>query len=1142
MKIEGIVTGVFRDVNTGKVTKTFEKERNHISEWMMDNFADNSQTPMGRNIYITDFPYLTTTRQTETHGSPGQIAIGATEAGVDNPIDGGGSVNPDVPWWIQFQQRFSPPAVERTITCVGLTSDATITNDELTPSHACVQLTVPCIQAITETLDVFYRVQFSWDYFEDAPEDGNGWDRNEVYLLFRQHSASVWTTQWPTKGSAVGWNPNVNARQIDHSYHGGDAEHDLTPAGSSFTWARDTAYSKLQFTNIADIADGIGQVIGNFCYGDGDAWCRFNTRAVHDTDTPIQNLFGHSASADKPFFDSGNLPTGAATMALGGTWTNPSFPKLYAIDITGSGVVGAATYRLRERNHFGFENNTYYDKPRGLVFSNANNDHLTEYFEMDKDPDTTFDTEGPRWIRYGDIDGWQIAVKQDSICVLDYMNERGFRFKVDDYPLFTPTDITDVTTDSNGDIYVACRASGLYKITSPTSSAVITKIDDTTTGLTGAAGPQMYGVAAGRNDKIWIMMDGGLFYSDNGGTSWTQATFSFTGISDANWSEVKQISADIEHANDQIGIVYRNSRFYACWYELSTTTASAGPDILGSFFTADNWVEAFWWNPNIEYTYLNLLAVSRTQSNWGNSCRRTSASNTFGAPAYFTFGTNAILQYSVDNNYTFSVNEFATDDDGNESLFYKTGPFNPHYIAFYKANDTFVQEELADFNDWITSNTGFKYGSRTPMGYMGRGIMHMYNQPWYMYIATYGSRHNADGGIIKNELWNEYGWDGGAWVLDHVGSKTTHGTEEAIIDGLTIQFDDDGGTETYFATDYYTVGVLKGVWLDGSTEYRHDSYMYMKPVFNDTDLEISVIPNTVRVPDAQLFESSTTWQDVTSFMTTATTQARLSSTYSTQNYSRGARSVVNKGGPVTTLPGGEIGSHCYVRMQLFNSTTAWEGANAGQMIWGMSDVSVVGDAITYGGVQFGFHVDGQVDTGSDLVEIKVVESGVTKFTYPTWQNASAIKDGSANMWFHIVIYADGSVQYWMGYAPVYTSPPGTADPSLYYLQDLAMHGNLNAGIVDVGMGGPVGADRYFEMGVAGSPATGRYRNEFQIIDTARSEIYIDGTPAVKYVNDTAVVLGAGEVSIQRSSGIFRVSPSDVGKTITANYYTQVKED
>ena len=155
---------------------------------------------------------------------------------------------------------------------------------------------------------------------------------------------------------------------------------------------------------------------------------------------------------------------------------------------------------------------------------------------------------------------------------MNIQTETGIRFNSTNFPSFTPTDITDVAVDSNGNIFIACRATGLYKISNPTGSPSITVIDDSTTGLTGAAGPQVYGVAAGRNDRMWIIMSGGLFYSDNGGTSWSTATFSFTGISDANWDKVRSIEADIQDANDNIGIVYFAAGILTvCWYTFSTS-------------------------------------------------------------------------------------------------------------------------------------------------------------------------------------------------------------------------------------------------------------------------------------------------------------------------------------------------------------------------------------------------------------------------------------------------------------------------------------------------------------------------------------------------------------------------------------------
>ena len=48
--VEGIVTGIIRDANTGKVKRTFQ-ENNHVSEWQLDEFTTGSASQQfGRRV------------------------------------------------------------------------------------------------------------------------------------------------------------------------------------------------------------------------------------------------------------------------------------------------------------------------------------------------------------------------------------------------------------------------------------------------------------------------------------------------------------------------------------------------------------------------------------------------------------------------------------------------------------------------------------------------------------------------------------------------------------------------------------------------------------------------------------------------------------------------------------------------------------------------------------------------------------------------------------------------------------------------------------------------------------------------------------------------------------------------------------
>jgi len=122
-----------------------------------------------------------------------------------------------------------------------------------------------------------------------------------------------------------------------------------------------------------DINFETGKLIGAIAYGQE----RTTTTLVHNIrnmidlpggDSPIQNAFGHSAIATKPFYDAAQTQSGTGTFIIdGSSWTNPDWPKMYRIDIVTGGATGTSTYRLKVRNHFGFHSNFYRDQERAMI-------------------------------------------------------------------------------------------------------------------------------------------------------------------------------------------------------------------------------------------------------------------------------------------------------------------------------------------------------------------------------------------------------------------------------------------------------------------------------------------------------------------------------------------------------------------------------------------------------------------------------------------------------------------------------------------------------------------------------------------------------------------------------------------------------
>lgn len=1142
--VEGIVTGIIRDAETGEVKRTF-REENHVSHWMVEEFLTGSNSQQfGRNIYVTDMPYSTTDRATTIAGAVDQIAIGFEITPVAETI---GTITPKVPHSLQFHQRFNPPPVDRTIECVGLTSDTSV-SAYVSPSHAMVRLSTTCYQTTTETLDVFYRIQFPWEYDWVNDSGPTLTDYGNTYwqalILYNRSKATSDTDEWPN-GVTIQYG-HVDPRTIPRSRaaiissNGDTPSHQFNPGG--FGIGTDAYLSKNIQTLNADIEDGVGQILNYFAFGGvGNDQSYYHAKAQPADATPIQNIFSHGASADKPFFDAGNLPTGDATVALGGTWTNPNFPKQYRINITTGGVIGAAEYQIWEKSVTGYSGNSYHSVARFIQSMYSSSDYIV-YDGFDLNYEGGFaDNWCARFIQYTPDVGKCLVFRSTDMLAMDVAFERGTRFYTTNYPTWLATDIGDSSIETDGTVYVSCRDTGLYKVTDPFGSPVLTVIDDTTTGLGGAAGPGVYAVAVGRNDRVWILMDGGLFYSDNSGATWTTATFSFTGISDANWDLVVGLQADPEHADDRLGFTYGtiaqpNNDYEICWYDLASTTAVAGPYITQSAGGGEVYYYTKWGSDR-KHTIMNLLLASPTQSKWATGHRRTSATGA-GYPAYFTFGTTTVTTSAV-RTMSHEAHSFVTDVDGNQSIM--AAKYQGYNMVIYKSNDT-VDEPSFSASSTLWDNLGSSgqggvYGGGGHV-HLGQGMFIAAHYWWNGQIGVCSDRTGPDG-LTENFVWKKYGWNGAAWELGHAGSKVTHGTEDAAVDGLTIQFDDNAAAQSYFATDYYTVGVMDGIWLDGATEYTSSSNIYYRPAIDQTELEVGVIPGTTVIPSVyiQYNGNAHTWQNVSGTITTTTSAMYISSSgYTTPDYSRGGRSVTTVGGPLNTAPGYVLGDlQVQVQAQLRDTNNPWTGSTAGQMVWGMSDQSVVGNAITYAGVQYGFLIDGRAEAADERVQISVIESGVILYTHPHLINADQWSDGSGNIFFKIKLKTDGTLQYIVGDGAIlYES---TAPATGVYVMDFAMHGKRDTGMMDTAMYGPIlGAGRYFDLGIPGNNTGRYYPTEYHRTENTLSTFYLDGTPAT-IINDNtlATVPAAGEIVLARSHGVFKVSDSDVGKTITADY-------
>lgn len=1175
MKIEGHIEMVFRDKDTNEITKVVNAQ-NDVTEWWIGamanyNYLGNSNYNYGRfgqYIMISDALMETTDKWTSGISKATMNAMGYVQSGITSPRSVTNGTYPNYnDIYLEHQQRFDNPATTRTIRVVGLTNGASYSNNNwvygsYTDMNAWVKLTVPCIQTTTETLDVFYRIKFipEWTYGDPVDMDFNGITPRQAVLMRDLHfNGSGESGRRFSNMTRISWSPAALSHtkiQYTNSYF--NSNYEYMSSGRTYT-AREQ-YREGEMTQAYGLNDFIGRIVGGFKYGEGQStgwgislW--FAPLYQKDsTHSPVQNIFGHASTATKPFYDSTALHTGTGTIQINGNnWTNPDYPKMLRIDVTGTGGLGVGTYRFQMRNTFGFFLNFYRDAFGDLpTMHHYNNIPAFEGFNLG------YDTVGSdvQWhalnmIKYDHRT--LIMIYYNDILFVDTVTGEGKRYHPSKVPAFTATNINQIEVDeTTGTVWVACRDSGIYKITDPLGTRTVTKIDNTTTGLTGLGSSTCFGVTVGVAGRVWAVFNGGLFYTDNQGTSWSQATFVDSNIT-VDWTRVHMIKADPSHVNHRLAIVHHrgtvNTVFIDWWdTSLSGGTAIAGPQlaVLPTSLTQMDWSPRYMHTRRD--TWFNMLQVSPTQNKWAAS-RPTSAGGRH-RPAYFTYGTTTVTAGGTDlyGNHTGSV--FETDEDGNESIlvYDYSGDWRNSRIGFFKSSGVYSWNTVQLTDQEYRISEAVRHSHLCYLG-NGVGIYRVgYNNgtigsaPGEYFIGAFGAADIPNGGGLHNMLWDEYGWNGSQWVKGHSGSKAFHGTEEDLIDGLKIKFDDASGTQTFVATDYYTTGIVNGVWLDGSTTVSHTFSLYYgrKLVENATDIEFNTLPATVS-PSYYTYSNNyqTTTVNFINLTTNVTNDSANSGIYTNSNNNGwfGGRSqpiiYSNRNASNDTY----LGS---VNMRPRDNGLWQYPSNPARLVMGLSPSSVLGSPITNNtSPAHAFFIDSTpyAVSGNNKVDIHIMKNG-TIIASPLLANQNCT--GAYAEWlmfFTIQVYKEPGgttckMKYKFQNQLLYEE---TGIPLTDFVLDIALSGVNGTGIRRTSLDHKAPNDYYINLGDP-TLQTGRFEpGFFSILPHKNMQILINGVPATNIgTNNISTVLSAGQVAVF-DNGQIRYSAADAGKSISVVY-------
>lgn len=138
-------------------------------------------------------------------------------------------------------------------------------------------------------------------------------------------------------------------------------------------------------------------------------------------------------------------------------------------------------------------------------------------------------------------------------------------------------------------------------------------------------------------------------------------------------------------------------------------------------------------------------------------------------------------------------------------------------IAFYK-NYLILHDRIVDKNgNTIKTYRAFDHGNRSYILHMGNNITLNNREMRHLF---------SDNG--DDYTWENYGYDGSQWVLNHAGTKTTHTEEQPLNAGLTVKFQDGSNTPHFVSTDFYTQSVNWGLLKDNASTMSYSSAWYSK--------------------------------------------------------------------------------------------------------------------------------------------------------------------------------------------------------------------------------------------------------------------------------------------------------------------------
>jgi hypothetical protein len=728
----------------------------------------------------------------------------------------------------------------------------------------------PCIQTTTETLTVFYNVINELADLADYPGFSQvQLDRLQQHFWIGETSSSFSTkVEVSNFPASVINSPNFvedlssysNART--HRFNGSPT----IPNSSYGSVAYEDGVISTTDSGLNLAVSTLGRLLGSVILQPVSSTLNRMAPAlpiVPNLTSAIQNTFARNSmniegSYSIPSAEA--LGIGEVVFDDNDTWQNvPGLAKKYRIEITSGGQItnNEVEYKLHSQWHTGdvsasgfpvllqvpnqktqsgetSTGETFAEQHGANYWGDSYTENIIEDFpNLVKFKIPEFITWDETGLTFNNIAGL-------SQVHLDTANE----------PTFTASNIKSVKVFDDYEILIACRTTGLWKVTWNESTRSFDSISNITTS-TGALtiNPAVCWTATIKksDQSIWAIYNNStdtgyvLVKSLDKGATWaemyddtTATKFSITGLTNVANVYPVAITIDPVHIDDKFLISYSTSidgrissnsstsDTYSWWTRAGSNPASDAitNSISGTFLSAkykgiDNVVctkSGIWIVAILNSTYGNLrfnAATARFGETFSGQKTTPMVQSILPKPVLVQNGDDESLLLEFGRGI-INTNDWNTTITGpilSNSLFNLT--LSPSLSYDTRSTENSIINPLSKsrvllhLGDNLFLSAATNAETSYPSYPADMPLLMAYNDSPFMNTFDYG-------------LKSTWGWNGANWELGNINSKIATQTRESLIDGIGVTFT-DAGVGSFIAGESYDTYVYDGILKDNVT-------------------------------------------------------------------------------------------------------------------------------------------------------------------------------------------------------------------------------------------------------------------------------------------------------------------------------------